>query len=84
MFMDRQTFHGFLVFGLKKLVDPNESFFWSLFAPRPETDAQHRAHSLRAREGKVAPLRETAAEWSSRDTKFLTLAGSRWCHLNGR
>ena len=22
----------------KKLVDPNESFFWSLFAPRPETD----------------------------------------------
>ncbi|MCI20674.1 hypothetical protein A2U01_0041837, partial [Trifolium medium] len=37
--------------GLKKLVDPNESFLWSLFAPRPETDPQHSAHSLRAREG---------------------------------
>ncbi|KAK6803421.1 hypothetical protein RDI58_001205 [Solanum bulbocastanum] len=21
--MDRQTFHGYLVFGLKKLIDPN-------------------------------------------------------------
>ncbi|KAK4736639.1 hypothetical protein R3W88_000336 [Solanum pinnatisectum] len=41
----------FLVFGLKKLVDPNESFFWSLFAPHPETDPRHNAHSLRAREG---------------------------------
>ncbi|KAF3330470.1 KEOPS complex subunit Bud32 [Carex littledalei] len=29
-------------------------------------------------------VKETAAEWRSRDTKFLTLAGSRWCHLNGR
>ncbi|CAI8608490.1 unnamed protein product [Vicia faba] len=29
-------------------------------------------------------VHETAAEWSSRDTKFLTLAGSRWCHLNGK
>ncbi|KAK4726906.1 hypothetical protein R3W88_031823 [Solanum pinnatisectum] len=49
--MDRQTFHGFLVFGLKKLVDPNESFFRSLFAPHPETNPRHSAHSLRAREG---------------------------------
>lgn len=38
---------------------------------RPETDAQHRAHSLRAREGKVRSVHETAAEWSSRDTFFL-------------
>lgn len=29
-------------------------------------------------------MKETTAEWRSRDTKFLTLAGSRWCHLNGR
>jgi hypothetical protein len=48
----------------------------------PAPKLTHRAHSLRAREGKE--VHETAAEWSSRDTKFLTLAGSRWCHLNGR
>lgn len=63
MFMDRQTFHFFLVFGLKKLVDPNESFFWSLFAPRPEK--QHSAHSLRTREGNevqfMRPQRSGAA-----------------------
>ncbi|KAK1367342.1 hypothetical protein POM88_042903 [Heracleum sosnowskyi] len=29
-------------------------------------------------------VHETAAEWSSRDTKFFTLTGSLWCHLNGR
>ena len=65
MFMDRQTFHGFLVFGLKKLVDPNESFFRSLFAPHPETDPRHSAHSLRAREGNevqfMRPRRSGAA-----------------------
>lgn len=76
MFMDRNSV-DFL--GLKKLVDPNESFFWSLFAPRPETYPQHSAHSLRAREGnEVQFMRPTAAEWNSRDTKFLT---ARWISL---
>ncbi|KAG2251041.1 hypothetical protein Bca52824_081177 [Brassica carinata] len=32
-------------------IQTNESFFWYLCAPRPETDPQHSAHSLCAREG---------------------------------
>ena len=54
-----------LSFGAEKLVDPNESFFCSLFAPRPETDPRHSAHSLRAREGNevqfMRPQRSGAA-----------------------
>ena len=58
MFMDRQTFHGFLVFGLKKLVDPNESFFRSLFAPTPKLT--HGTAPTRFARGK-------ATKFSSRD-----------------
>ncbi|GER38204.1 calmodulin-binding family protein [Striga asiatica] len=50
---------------LRALVDPNESFFWSLFTLRPETDPRHSAHSLRAREGNevkfIRPQRSGAA-----------------------
>ncbi|WMV24499.1 hypothetical protein MTR67_017884, partial [Solanum verrucosum] len=63
-------------FGLKKLVDPNESFFRSLFAPHPETNTQHNAHSLRAQEGNVVQFeRPQHSGWSSRNTSLLDLAG---------
>ncbi|KAH0634571.1 hypothetical protein KY290_035001 [Solanum tuberosum] len=74
--MDRQTFHGFLVFGLKKLVDPNESFFRSLFAPHPETDPRHSAHSLRAREGNEVQFMRPQRSGVEQPRHFLT--GSRW------
>ncbi|MCD7454389.1 hypothetical protein HAX54_024756 [Datura stramonium] len=65
------------VHGMKKLVDPNESFFWSLFAPHPEPDPQHNAHALRAWEGNEVQFMRPQRSGVEQSRHFLTLAGSR-------
>ncbi|KAF3603389.1 hypothetical protein F2Q69_00036339 [Brassica cretica] len=46
----RRSYHAIKDFDISS-IQTNESFFWYLCAPRPETDPQHSAHSLCARGG---------------------------------